>query len=152
MCFPLLGALVVSIVMQDGVVISCLRTPATDLSGAISCSKALTIRVVYRCFFRGPLKGLTLVWNGHLSCGGAEVESCARAWLPASRAAEAVRNPGCGDAAAPAQGSGGSQPDWNPFSHGFEIMLLSLPFISASPYEPYQFSHFCVQARTEDCG
>lgn len=57
----LLGALVIPIVMQDRLVISCQQTLATELNRAISCSKELTIHVFYSCFFTGLSKELTLV-------------------------------------------------------------------------------------------
>lgn len=57
----LLGALVISIVMQDRLVISCQQTLETELNRTISCSKELTMHVFYGCFFTGLSKELTLV-------------------------------------------------------------------------------------------
>lgn len=61
MPFHLLEALVISIVMQDRLVISCQQTLETELSRAISCPKELTTHVFYSFFFTGPLKELPLV-------------------------------------------------------------------------------------------
>lgn len=151
MPFHLLGALVVSIVMQDRLVISCQQTLETELNRAISYSKELTTHVVYSCFFRGPLKELTLVWNGHLICGRTGVERCAKAWLPASQVAEAVRKPGCRIYSSPGTrlyvelGWLESFFSWlwsnAPHCHVLQPLLIV----------SYQFSYFYETARTDNC-
>lgn len=147
----LLGALVIPIVMQDRLVISCQQTLATELNRAISCSKELTIHVFYSCFFTGPSKELTLVWNGHLNCGRTGVERCAKAWLPASQVAEAVRKPGCRIHSSPGTRLC-EELDW--LESIFSWLWSNAPHCHA--LQPlltvfYQFSYFYEQARTGDC-
>lgn len=147
----LLGALVISIVMQDRLVISCQQTLETELNRTISCSKELTMHVFYGCFFTGLSKELTLVWNGHLSCGRTGVERCAKAWLPASQVEEAVRKPGCRIYSSPGTRLC-EELHW--LESIFSWLWSNAPHCCV--FQPllivsYQFSYFNKRTRTDNC-
>lgn len=143
MPFHLLGALVISIVMQERLVISCHQTLEAELNRAISFSKDLTIHVFYSCFFYRTVERTDsgMKWTFELRKNRSRkmcqsVTACIssqKAWL------QDIKQP------------------WHKAEWGIRLIgihfLMALKQCSSLPLliVSYQFSNFYEWARTDNC-